>query len=132
VAENTDAKSDERFALGLLIDHLTTRGEAGFHCKLNDSDPPDLIITWKREKRRGWKSAGRINKSNRSADQRLFLQRVSARFCGLLATSSRKRQQANATVAILTADTAHSAPPGAPHGIPRSHGPARPLVTTNG
>jgi hypothetical protein len=53
VAENTDAKSDERFALGLLIDHLTTRGESGFQCKCNANDPPDLIITWKHDERWG-------------------------------------------------------------------------------
>jgi hypothetical protein len=53
VVENTDAKSDEGFALGLLIDHLTTRGESGFQCKCNANDPPDLIITWKHDERWG-------------------------------------------------------------------------------
>ena len=47
MTENTAAKSDEKFALGLLMDHLKTYGKAGFQCKCNPNDPPDLIITWK-------------------------------------------------------------------------------------
>ena len=53
MAENTDAKPDERFALGLLINHLTSCGESGFQCKCNANDPPDLIITRKHGERWG-------------------------------------------------------------------------------
>jgi hypothetical protein len=53
IVEDVATKSDERFALGLLIDHLTTHGEAGSQCKCNANDPPDLIITWKHDERWG-------------------------------------------------------------------------------
>ncbi len=53
MTEDAAAKSDEIFALGLLMDHLTTRGDAGFQCNCNANDPPDLIITWKNDRQWG-------------------------------------------------------------------------------
>ena len=38
--------TDERFACGLLRDHLTKCGASGFQCKVNEADPPDLVVTW--------------------------------------------------------------------------------------
>jgi len=51
--ENTGTKSDERFAFGLLMDHLTGRGETDFQCEINTNDPPELIVTWMQGERWG-------------------------------------------------------------------------------
>jgi hypothetical protein len=45
--------SDESFALELLKTHLTNEGKSGFHCEVNENDPPDIVITWQRGKRWG-------------------------------------------------------------------------------
>ena len=37
---------DEKFALELLSDHLAMRGVSEFQCKVNEADPPDLVVTW--------------------------------------------------------------------------------------
>ena len=39
-----EAKSDEKFALGLLTDHLTMSGVSEVRCA--EIDPPDLVVTW--------------------------------------------------------------------------------------
>ena len=38
--------TDEKFASGLLMDHLTECGASGFQCKVNEADPPDIVVTW--------------------------------------------------------------------------------------
>ena len=37
---------DERFACGLLSDHLTMRGVSESQCTVIEDDPPDLVVTW--------------------------------------------------------------------------------------
>ena len=37
---------DERFACGLLSDHLTMRAVSEFQCTVIEDDPPDLVVTW--------------------------------------------------------------------------------------
>ena len=46
VSELDGPVPDERFACGLLSDHLTMRGIAGFQCAVNVKDPPDLVVNW--------------------------------------------------------------------------------------
>src|ERR671919_1840710 len=53
MAENTEIMPDEKFALGLLTDHLTSCGKPGFQCKINANDPPDLIVSWEHGERWG-------------------------------------------------------------------------------
>ena len=36
---------DERFACGLLSDHLTMRAVSEFQCTVIEDDPPDLVVT---------------------------------------------------------------------------------------
>ena len=42
----TETNSDEKFALGLLNDHLTDSGAQDFRCRLSPRDPPDLVVEW--------------------------------------------------------------------------------------
>ena len=46
VSELDGPVSDERFACGLLSDHLTMRGIGGFQCAVNVKEPPDLVVKW--------------------------------------------------------------------------------------
>ena len=45
--ENAKSSSDERFACGLLVDHLTKFVTTEFRCEVNPNDPPDLVVTWR-------------------------------------------------------------------------------------
>ena len=38
--------SDEEFACRLLKHHLAKQAQSAFDCKVNQQDPPDLIVTW--------------------------------------------------------------------------------------
>ena len=44
---------DERFACGLLSDHLTMRAVSEFQCTVIEDDPPDLVVTWENGARWG-------------------------------------------------------------------------------
>ena len=44
--KNAGSITDEEYACRLLKDHLTKQALSAFHCKVNQQDPPDLIVTW--------------------------------------------------------------------------------------
>ena len=46
VSELDGPVTDERFACGLLSDHLTMRGVSESQCTVIEDDPPDLVVTW--------------------------------------------------------------------------------------
>ena len=46
MTESAKEDTDEKFALGLLRDHLKERGESEFQCEENATDPPDIVVTW--------------------------------------------------------------------------------------
>ena len=90
MTEDVGGRSDDRFALGLLIDHLTTRGETDFQCEINTNDPPDLIITWKHRERwgvevtRAYQQVDQIGKAETvsSEDVGAFLRAFSSELAG--------------------------------------------------
>ena len=45
VSELDGPVPDEKFALELLSDHLAMRGVSESQCKVNEADPPDLVVT---------------------------------------------------------------------------------------